>query len=391
MERWHKVVVAVIGVLVLMLASFSFGYAVGGRAESLFAPSTGQGLNLVDDAFRRIRSEAMNPPSPDELAQGAVRGMVRVLNKSGDRYALFYSPRSYRAFEQFTSGHFSGIGVWLRHDNGALQVVSVLPSTPAVDAGLREGDVIRTINGEDVRKMTVDEAVNLIKGPPGSKVSLTIERNGAVHVVSITRAAIELPDLAYRMTAGRLGYIHLYAFSQGAGAQVRSAVRRLLAKGAKGVIFDLRDNGGGLVSEAINVASIFLEDGKILTYKQGSSPGIVYKAKGDAFDRVPLVVLVNGATASASEIVAGALQDRNRAVLVGTTTYGKGVVQQVVPLADAAAFKLTTGAYFTPSGRNINGKGIKPDVEVKASPAVQKQRAIQVLKGIVVSMNNSHA
>ena len=393
MTRPGKAFIAAIAVLFVVAASFALGYSLGERRDEgfgIFGGTTGQtALDVVDDAYQKIHSEAMDPPTRDELAQGAVKGMIRVLNRSGDRYALFYSPKGYREFREYTSGHFSGIGVWLKEKNGEIAIISVLPSTPARAAGLRAGDVVERIDGKSVAPMTVEQAVNLIKGQPGTEVSLTVDRDGELLTYSITRAAIQLPEVVSRMTGADLGYVHVYGFTRGTGDELRNAVKKLTAKGARGVILDLRDNGGGLLSEAIDVASVFLETGKIVTYKQSSSSEVVYDAEGDAFDGIPLVVLVNEGTASASEIVAGALQDRDRAVLVGSTTYGKGLVQQVFPLGDASALKFTTGAYFTPSGRNINGKGIQPDVEVHAPPAMQKRRAIQILKGILASSNGA--
>ena len=393
MTRPGKAFIAAIAVLFVVAASFALGYSLGERRDEgfgIFGGTTGQtALDVVDDAYQKIHSEAMDPPTRDELAQGAVKGMIRVLNRSGDRYALFYSRKGYREFREYTSGHFSGIGVWLKEKNGELAIISVLPSTPARAAGLRAGDVVERIDGKSVAPMTVEQAVNLIKGQPGTEVSLTVDRDGELLTYSITRAAIQLPEVVSRMTGADLGYVHVYGFTRGTGDELRNAVKKLTAKGARGVILDLRDNGGGLLSEAIDVASVFLETGKIVTYKQSSSSEVVYDAEGDAFDGIPLVVLVNEGTASASEIVAGALQDRDRAVLVGSTTYGKGLVQQVFPLGDASALKFTTGAYFTPSGRNINGKGIQPDVEVHAPPAMQKRRAIQILKGILASSNGA--
>ena len=393
MTRPGKAFIAAIAVLFVVAASFALGYSLGERRDEgfgIFGGTTGQtALDVVDDAYQKIHSEAMDPPTRDELAQGAVKGMIRVLNRSGDRYALFYSPKGYREFREYTSGHFSGIGVWLKEKNGELAIISVLPSTPARAAGLRAGDVVERIDGKSVAPMTVEQAVNLIKGQPGTEVSLTVDRDGELLTYSITRAAIQLPEVVSRMNGADLGYVHVYGFTRGTGDELRNAVKKLTAKGARGVILDLRDNGGGLLSEAIDVASVFLETGKIVTYKQSSSSEVVYDAEGDAFDGIPLVVLVNEGTASASEIVAGALQDRDRAVLVGSTTYGKGLVQQVFPLGDASALKFTTGAYFTPSGRNINGKGIQPDVEVHAPPAMQKRRAIQILKGILASSNGA--
>ncbi|HWL66666.1 MAG TPA: S41 family peptidase, partial [Actinomycetota bacterium] len=304
-------------------------------------------------------------------------------------YALFYSPKGFETFQELTTGRFSGIGVWLKQKSNDLEIISVLPSSPALEAGLRQGDAIRTIDGLQVSKMTTDEAVARIKGPEGSEVDMGVERDGTTLTFSIVRARIEIPNVRASATDGNLGYIRLLGFSRGAGKQVRSEVKRLTDEGAEGIVLDMRDNGGGLFAEAVDVASVFIEQGPIVTYRETAQEDVVYKAEGQAYEEVPLVVLVNEGTASASEIVAGALQDSERAVVVGTTTFGKGSVQEVVPLLDASAVKLTTAAYLTPEGHNINGKGIDPDVQVQAEPVVQRQRAVEILKGIVLSVNET--
>ena len=390
MERWQKVSIGVLLGLVAALVVFSLGFAVGARDGPA---RTGPGrdvdaLGLIREAMGRIRSSAVRPPSSEELARGAVRGMVKVLHGERDPYALFYSPRGYESFQELTTGRFSGIGVWLKEKRDGLEIVSVLPSTPALEAGLRRGDLLVRIDGRAVEGMTVDEAVARIKGKAGSTVSLEVERDGAPVSFTIARASIELPNLDARITEDGLGYIRLLGFARGAGRQLRQEVARLTGRGAEGIVLDLRDNGGGLFSEGIEVASVFIEDGRIVTYRARSEPEQVYEAKGRAFEEVPLVVLVNEGTASASEIVAGALQDRERAIVVGEETYGKGSVQEVFPLSDASALKLTTGAYFTPRGRAITGDGIEPDVEVVSSRA-QLQRAVEILRGIVLSTDGA--
>jgi carboxyl-terminal processing protease len=310
--------------------------------------------------------------------------MIKVLNKEGDKYAFFFGPKSYRSFQELTTGKFSGIGVWLKQQKGSLAVVSVLPSSPALSAGIKPGDLIRRIDGRSVTRMSTDQAVATIKGPEGSQVSLAIERHGSKLSFHLKRKTLELPSLVSHTLPGGIGYVHLFSFSQGAGDQLRQRVDRLVSDGAKGLILDLRDNGGGLLDEGVNVASLFIDSGKIVTTKSPGGSDQVYEAKGNAIPKLPLVVLVNGGTASASEIVSGALQDHNRAILVGTTTYGKGSVQQIFPLSGNSAMKLTTEHYYTPSGRDINGKGIKPDVVVKAV-GDQQPRAVQILKGIIAS------
>jgi carboxyl-terminal processing protease len=387
MDRWQKISIVVLCALLGVLGSFALGYSLGrpGDRVPLFGAGSEGADGVISHALEKIRSSAVDPPSDQALTRAAVKGMVRELKKSQDPYASFYSPLGYRDFQEYTSGRFSGIGVWLKERAGKLEIVSVLPRTPALKAGLRRGDVIEKVDGDSVASMSTDEAVGRIKGPSGSRVELAVAREGRLIELSLTRRSIDLPNVVARLQESGLGYIRLYGFARGAGRQLRDRVQRLTETGADGVILDLRDNGGGLFSEAIDVASVFIEDGNIVTYKEGSDSKTVYEAEGEAYDMLPLVVLVNEGTASASEIVAGALQDRQRAILVGATTYGKGSVQNVFPLPDASALKFTTGAYLTPSGRDINGEGIEPDVEITGGAALQKRRAAEILEGIVLS------
>ena len=393
----RKLLFAVLAAFSVGLTTFAAGYLAAGGPQQSDAEGDvslgrdvepGQGLEVIADAFEQIRGSAVNPPSEQALVHGALRGMIKVLKKKDDPYALFYTPNGYKSVRELTTGRFSGIGVWVKLQGDELEIVSVLPSTPALKAGLKRGDVIESIDGTPVSGMTSDEAVARIKGPEGSNVNLVVRRNDAMLDFSLTRADIELPNLQARMTADGFGYIRLLGFARGAGEQVRGEVEDLVDHGAKGVILDLRDNGGGLFSEAVDVASVFIEDGDVVIYKERSNDDVVYEAEGDAFEDIPTVVLVNEGTASASEIVAGALQDSERAIVVGTTTYGKGSVQQIVPLADSSALKLTTAAYLTPSGRNIDGQGIEPDVEVDAAYG-QRARAVEILHGIVLSTTDS--
>lgn len=387
MDPWQKTTIIVLSALTVVFAAFSAGVTVGSNRDGAM-DLTGEDadtIGSVQDAYNKILSEAVEPPSEKALVRGAIKGMVEVLKRNDDPYALFYTPRGYRSFQELTTGKFSGIGVWLKQKGPDLEIVSVLPDTPAQAGGLRRGDIIRDIDGEPVDKLTSDDAVALIKGPEGTEVDLLIERGGTDMDFTLTRAEIELPNLISKRLDGDLGYVRLFGFARGAGDQVHEEIEAMIDDGIKGVVLDLRDNGGGLFQEAVGVASTFIEDGEIVTYRERSEEDLVYEAEGDAFEDLPLVVLVNEGTASASEIVAGALQDRERAMVIGTTTYGKGSVQEVVPLTDSSALKLTIAAYLTPDGSDINGEGIVPDVEVDDVSSVQKARAVEILKGIVIS------
>lgn len=391
MERWQKVSFAVLGVLIVITAAFSAGYSVARRSIGPGATPTidtdekEAALRIIRDAYEEIRDTAVKQPGEEELARGAVRGMVKVLKEAeDDPYALFYTPQAYRSFQELTTGRFSGIGVWLKNVDKSLRIVSVLPDSPALAAGLQADDVIKTINGREVGKMTSDEAIARIKGPEGTEVDLQIARADEVLDFTITREEIDLPSVRASLQDD-VGYVQLVTFADGAAKSVREEVERLTEQGAEGIVLDMRDNGGGLFDEAVEVASVFIEDGDIVSYESRTEEDVIYEAEGDAFEDIPLVVLVNGGTASASEVVTGALQDRDRAIVVGTTTYGKGSVQRLVPLLDGSALKLTTAAYFTPAGGSIDGEGIEPDVQVDDVAQVQKQRAFEILRGMLVS------
>ena len=398
MERWQKVLIAVLGAVVATAFSFTLGFTFAKRrAESgtlsIDTDRQGAALNIIRDAYRKIQETSIDPPNEDDLSRAGVRGMIKALRAAGDDYAAFYSPRGYRDFQELTSGKFSGIGVWLKPRDGRLTVVSVLPSSPALEADLQKGDVITSIDGRAVENMTTDEAVARIKGREGTEVTLEVERGVQELRFEITRSELELPNIRASVTSEGLGYLRLQGFARGAGNQLREQIKKFTDEGVEGILLDMRDNGGGLFSEAIDVASVFIEDGEIVHYHTRTEDDVTYDAEGDAFEDLPLVVLVNEGTASASEIVAGALQDNDRAILVGTTTFGKGSVQEVVPLLNATAVKLTTAAYLTPDRHDIDGGGIDPDVEVREeedfSPDVQRLRAAEILKGIVLSSRES--
>lgn len=395
MTRTRRSLIVALALVVGLAGVFSAGFALGAQGERPFPVLTGSsgeplGFDSVEDAFDRITSSAVDPPDEEALARGAIKGMIEALKDGNDPYALFFSPRGYRALQELTRGRFTGIGVWLKTKNDdRLEIVGVLPDTPALEAGLRSGDVILSVDGRSLEGVSADEAVGLIKGREGTEVSLEIDRDGEVLRFTITRAEIDLPNLEAELRDDGIGYVRLFGFARNAGRQLRAEVEALVRRGARGIVLDLRDNGGGLFSEAVNVASVFVEEGTLVVYRDAEREDVTYEAKGDALENIPLVVLVNEGTASASEIVAGAVQDHERGTLVGTTTYGKGSVQEVVELPDASAVKFTTAAYLTPDGRNINGEGIAPDVEVDAGdppePDVQLKRALEVLRELIAA------
>lgn len=389
MNGYPRVVLYSVTAVLFVAGVFSAGFGLGhdGTADALGFGRNADRLDfgVVSDVYRQIREDAVDPPSAEALTRGAIRGMVRTL-KAHDPYALFYSPEDYRYLKEIQTGKYQGIGIMLREKDGLLLISSILPNTPAQEGGLRRGDIIRSIDGVPVRRFDSNEAVDRIKGRPGTEVVLGIEREGSDLVFTLVRRQLALPNLKAHVVEHDLGYVRLFGFSHGASEQLRDKIELLLDRGVQGVVLDLRGNPGGLFIEAVDVASVFIEHGAVVVYEQRSQPERVYQAEGDAFDDVPLVVLVNEGTASASEIVAGALQDRERAILVGATTFGKGSVQRFVELRDDSAVKLTTATYTTPAGRDINGLGIEPNVEVARN---QLRRALAILRGIVLSKSGS--
>ncbi|HEX2240969.1 MAG TPA: S41 family peptidase [Actinomycetota bacterium] len=385
MYGYPRAVLYVITASLFVAGIFSVGFSMGRDAtggDLGFGRSADRvDFGVVRDVYRQIREDSVEPPSAEALTRGAIRGMVRTL-RAHDPYALFYSPEDYRYLKEIQTGKYQGIGIMLRQKDGLLVIASVLPDTPAQEEGLKRGDIIRSIDGVLVRQFNSDEAVDRIKGRPGTEVVLGIERDEKDLVFTLTRRELDLPNLKASVVEQDFGYVRLFGFSHGASEQLRDKVRTLLERGVQGIVLDLRGNPGGLFIEAVDVAGVFIENGAVVVYEARSEPQKVYEAEGNAFEDVPLVVLVNEATASASEIVAGALQDRERAILVGATTFGKGSVQRFVELRDDSAVKLTTATYTTPGGRNINGLGIEPNVEVARN---QLRRALAILRGIVLS------
>jgi carboxyl-terminal processing protease len=270
MERRHKVLIGSLAALMVALTGFALGHLTAERSASPVVPgdrSEGR-LRVVEDAFQKIQSLSVEAPSKSRLIRGAVRGMAEVLRRSGDTYALYYSPKAYSDFQEITSGKFSGIGVWLKRRGKALEIVSVLPNTPAHESGLQRGDVIETIDGDPAEQLSSDQAVTRIKGKAGTEVVLGVSRAGQAVTFTITRATIDLPNVLANLTPESLGYIRLFGFARGAGDQVRAQVEKLAAKGAEGFILDMRDNGGGLFSEGVEVASVFIEDGEIVSVEE---------------------------------------------------------------------------------------------------------------------------
>src|SRR3954453_12501153 len=380
--------------MVLLLV---FGIWVGGRHPG-WLPGFVRGP-LVGDTHSAVVKQAINDVHDtyyrevpeDQLADNAIDGIVRRLD---DRFSNYFSRADYKRFKDSQHSEFSGIGLAVSEDKRGLRVETVYDGSPARRAGIRPGDIIVEAAGKPLVGRNQDEAVSFIKGPPGSRVKVTWTRGDKRFTETITRSTVSVPVVASEMDrAGscKAGVVRLAQFSSGAHAELYAALKREQKRGAKVFVLDLRGNGGGLVSEAQLVASAFLRSGKIVTTKGRAVPARTLNATGDpVIPAQPLVVLVDRDTASASEIVTGALQDRHRAKVVGTRTFGKGVFQEVVELSNGGALDITAGQYFTPSGRNLGGKGvstgsgIQPDVKAVDDPKTTKRdeakdRALAVL------------
>ena len=307
---------------------------------------------------------------PIDVAKLGQKGISALLASLHDPYTVYFSPQQARQFSQELNGSYTGIGVVVDVKAGRLTVTRVFPGSPAAQGGIVPGEVIVSVNGTATAGRPASEDVSRITGPAGTTVRLLLQRTAKPHRVTLTltRRPISLPLTTSRLVndhGAKVGYVSLSSFAQGAGTKVHDAIVALQKQGAQWIVFDLRDNGGGLVSEAAAVASDFLPAGTVVVTTQGAhSPKDVLKTSAGSPTSLPLVVLVNGNTASASEIVTGALQDYQRSTVIGSRTFGKGVVQTVLPLSGGAELKITIASYRTPHGRDINHKGIEPSIVV---------------------------
>jgi carboxyl-terminal processing protease len=388
-----RIVLAVFGVVGLLLAGMWLGGHSSVLPDDLQKLVADDEVAHLDDALSRVEDDFYREVDAEKLTDDAIRGAVRGLD---DRFSFYFDPEDYQRFQEQTHAKFTGIGVTvLPHEKG-LEISQVYEKSPAAKAGLRAADVIVAADGKRLAERPQDIATGLIKGPKGTPVSLTVERDGRRLTKRVIRDEISVPVVSTRrreVGGERYAYVRLESFSSGAHAELYKALRTAERDKVAGIVFDLRGNHGGLVEEAQLVASAFLGEGEIVTTRGRSVAEKVYRATGDPVSaKTPLVVLVDRTSASASEIVAGALQDRGRAKLVGTRTFGKGVFQEVVELDNGGALDITVGQYFLPSGRNLGGKGtargagLKPDVEARDDPKTERrdealERALDVLAG----------
>jgi carboxyl-terminal processing protease len=324
----------------------------------------------VDQARQVIEDNYFRETDPSKLDDASIAGMVADLRKRfDDRFSHYFDPKTYKRFQASTSGRFSGVGMTITEVPKGLRVADVFENTPAAEAGIEMGDVVTAVEGQSIAGQDSEASAAEIKGPPGTEVELTIKDadTGANRDITVERAEVRIPAVEgklERFDGKKIAYVALRTFSQGAHADLRAEIERLYRQGAEGLVLDLRGNGGGLLQEAVLVASIFIDSGPIVTTEGRTREKETLDAVGGALDERPMAVLVNGDTASASEIVTAALQEDDLATVVGTTTYGKGVFQEVIQLDGGAAIDLTVGEYLTADGTSILGTGVKPDIKV---------------------------
>jgi len=377
--------------------AFIIGLAIGGRVEpvndAVIDVLGGDERDATSQAIDVIEEDYFHEVDADQLESDSVRSLVDQLKKRyKDRFSHYFSPDEYERFR--AGGRFSGVGLAVNEVDRGLRVATVYKGTPAREARIIPGDLITAVNGRSIAGEDAEAATARIRGPEGTKVMLTVERPGTPAIrakppqeVTLTRREVDVPVVEAKLRpigTRRVGWIQLLSFARdGVHGELREEVERIYQEGAEGIVLDLRGNGGGLLTEAILVSSLFVPDGTIVSTSGRTQRDRTFEATGDALPRHPVVVLINGDTASASEIVAAALEQAGYATVAGTRSFGKGTFQEVIPLDNGGALDLTVGEYLTRDGTSINGTGVKPQVKAKDVPSTTPdeglERALQVL------------
>ncbi|MBM7624163.1 S41 family peptidase [Sporohalobacter salinus] len=386
---WGKVV-GIVALITLVLGAGVLGFFIRGvqANDYLLTENMPQKFQIFDKVLTIVQRYYVKDVDSNKLLTGAIEG---VLNSLDDPYTRYLSKQDYEDMQTNFEGEFGGIGIVITMRHEELTIISPIEGTPGSKANLQAGDIIVKVDEKSTKGMTIKKAVSLMKGEPGTKVKLTIKRKKEdqdkpeVIEVPITRDMIEVPYVKSEMKEDNIGYIRITQFAKEVGEDVQQKLKEFKNQNTKAVILDLRNNPGGMLKEAVTTASNFIPNGPVVHIKGRNSKQEtqLVSSKIKPFD-YPLVVLVNKGSASASEIVAGAIQDTNNGVVMGSQTFGKGVVQSVIPLGDGSALKLTTARYYTPDERYINEKGLEPDIKIKYNPDTEQdeqlQRAIKYLK-----------
>lgn len=364
-SEWHGICRQLLLVPILAFSPLAFSADETDKKQALLPLNE---LRTFADVFDRIKQAYVEEVDDKELLENAIQGMLTEL----DPHSAYLKPEAYKDLQINTSGEFGGLGIEVGMEDGFVKVITPIDDTPAQKAGVEAGDLIIKLNSSPVKGMTLGEAVKMMRGKPGSDLLLTIIRSGIDQPIEITvtRAVIQVKSVKARILEPNFGYLRLSQFQVNTGSDVVRMMKKLKKqnnkKPLKGLVLDLRNNPGGVLQAAVDVSDAFINKG-LVVYTKGrlqDSDMKFHATPGDVLDGIPIVVLVNGGSASASEIVAGALQDHSRAVIMGTTTFGKGSVQTILPLHNNRALKLTTARYYTPNGRSIQAKGIEPDIKV---------------------------
>ena len=323
-------------------------------------------IDLFGEVLEKIQNEYVEEVDQVEIMDSAINGALQSL----DPYSAYMNPEIFEESQTETAGEFGGLGIEVTMEAGVVKVITPIDDTPASKAGIKAGDYIVRINGEQVQGKTLMEAVNLMRGPIGTIIEITVRRKSLkkAKIFKITRAVIEIKSVVSKVVDNKVGYLRLRAFNENSSSQLKKEISKIEKnKKLVGYILDLRNNPGGLLSQAITISDFFLNDGEIVSTRgrKKRENRKFFAKKGDKINGKPLIVLINNGSASASEIVAGALQDQKRAILLGETTFGKGSVQSIIPLKNKGAIRLTISKYYLPSGKSISEVGVVPDIKVE--------------------------
>ena len=341
--------------------------------------------SVLDEVTKKILANSANQTDQQTLERAAIDGMLKSL---GDKWSQYLPSTGNKSFEESIEGQFSGIGVWIRSDeSGAVSVAGIVPSSPAEFAKIQNGDVIESVDGVSTFNRPLSEVANLLSGESNTNAILAVKRNDELLSFNIKRIDVKTNPVRAKILNDGVISIAISEFNRGSARALRAALGSS-GQEITGVILDLRGNPGGLLVEAVDVAGAFLNGGLVVEFHRSGQSPEVFNALGNGDSRTPLVVIVDRGTASAAEVVAAALQDRNRAIIVGEKTFGKATVQNSESLSNGAEIELTVGYYITPSGKKLDGQGIEPDIEVSANEEkfVAEQRALQVLNGLLASV-----